>query len=195
MKLSRCLIVLFGLLYAATASANVIYRWETLTTSPTIWSVTGEIEFADSAWEAGSVSYRAPPWVCGSCPNNNDPLSPVLYVYIHVNGPTIPSFFSIPLTRLPRYDLSVNVDFSSPSSVTGSMQGLEFDAEFSMSSGARQVWTIGKYMTDYGCGFGDYSKNYCYGATGYWRRVPEPPSLLLLVIGLLSLMSKRQRKA
>jgi hypothetical protein len=199
MKLWRHLIVLFALLNAATSSANVIYRWETLTTSPTISSSVGEIEIKDDARAAGEGSYEAPPdcrLTNTSC-SNADPLSPISRFYFRVNA-------SMPTGA------DINLNFALG---TGARFPLErwFQAAFSVSdallnldlfanTGETDMRLVGNTIERFGSdapyfGYACSASPGCYGATGRWvQAIPEPPAQLLFGVGLLAFIATRRRR-
>jgi hypothetical protein len=195
-NMPKLLALIFCALISGSAFAGVIYRWDTLTTSPTIYSAVGEIELTDAAWEVGHGSYVAPKdcsFSAQSPPNcsNADPLSPISRFYFNVNNIHTP--INLDLAQgtgwlfaqhmfIARYVLTDSILDLQVAANTG-------EVDVNISGGA--ILGFNTDIFDGGCG----ATGTCKGATGRWVQVPEPPALLLLGVGLLAFISTRRRKA
>jgi len=192
---------LFLLSLASAAAANVVYTWETLTTSPTITSATGRLEITDAAWAAGQATYTAPP----SCPSlvncdYGDPSSPVVQFSFRVNAPNpTPADINLNLVEGTGLAFPLSDWFSASFAIQGSTLNLNVFA----NTGETDMRMVGNTITRFGSDapfFGPACFNPgCSGATGQWvqqgAQIPEPGTLALLGLGVLGLLyGQRSRR-
>ncbi len=210
MKIKKYIALVVGLTASAIASANVIYKWETLSTSDTIHSATGLIEITDDAWNAGQGSYTAPPhcYLSDTCTSDGygDPLSPIVRFYFAVNT-TTPTWSDIDLNLVQGSGLEYPLDewFNASFTITGSMMNLSVLANTNITS----MRMVDNAITDFSSDSYDFGADcalagVCSGATGQWVQVqvpasvpvqvPEPAIAGLFGIGLLGFATARRRK-
>lgn len=195
MEIRKCAVLAIGLLISAAACANVVYEWQTVSTSETISGASGRIEFMDTGWSNyrwdgdGNCTSGVPE----TCPG--DPTSPVVSFIFDIATPYAPygggGISLWPVVGNPLYwwsvssmDISFNHIYASNS---------QHSIEMSTSGVGGGIWTISRFGSDspyYGseCGRGE-----CSGASGIWRRVPEPATIGLLGLGLLSFVASLRR--
>jgi hypothetical protein len=199
------------LLYLLSGStfAGVIYEWQMASPSSSIHSIVGRMEVTDEAYASHGASYTSPfceYWPSFTC--TGDPTSPILSFYFAVIGPFSDawgafSYHPQQMVEKPyndsagQYWLKTSLVFQPDGLMSGSIFASNAGSIVNMSGNS--LWTIYTYGSDAGgphgsCNSNGYYPGNCNGATGYWRRVPEPPAPLLLTIGLLALMSIRRRK-
>lgn len=191
-------VAVFLLSLASAATANVIYSWETLTTSATISSATGRIEITDAAWAAAQASYVAPP----TCPtlvncSYGNPSSPIVQFSFRVNAPNpTPADINLNLVQGSGLAFPLTDWFRANFTIQGALLNLDVFA----NTGETDMRMVGNTITRFGSDspfFGAACFNPgCSGASGRWvqaqAQVPEPGSLLLLGIGVLGLMHGRR---
>ncbi len=194
MKTKQWIALILGLVVSGLASANVVYRWQTVSTSPSIWTAVGEIEITHAARAAGGLNYSAPAHCAldgdASCDNSNA-FSPVVRFHFAVNTPTVSGTdvmlnvidgtgMTFPQSHWFSADLAIDGD-----TMTGNIYANTGNSDVLISGG---VIAFNSDYPGYGCG----TTGVCQGASGYWRQVPEPPALALLGLGLLA-WAARQR--
>lgn len=172
------------LLCSGKASAGVLYTWQMTQPSSTIHTAGGFLELTDDAVQSGSVSY-AVTVSCNAMPCLfSDPLSPILRFEFWANNPQYGAYVS-PITGqglVERWeDSSFNVNFTITAHRIAdfTMTLSNFDTTMNMANG-----TIIQLSSDWpGC------LMHCAGSSGFFKEVnvPEPGSLPLIALGLLSL--------
>lgn len=199
MKTTCAALVLLSL--ASVASANVIYNWETVTPSPTISSAVGRLKITDAAWAAGQASYVAAP-TCPTLTNCDygDPSSPFVQFYFRVNAPN-PTAADIDLNLVEGTGLVFPlIDwFRASFTIEDSTLNLNVFAntgETDMRMTSNSITRFGSDSPFFGAACFNPG---CSGATGRWvqepAQIPEPGSIALLGIGMLSLVYLRRIKA
>lgn len=204
MKAVKASVFGFGLLISSFASANVIYEWQTLSTSSSIWSAAGRIEITDAAWQAGHGSYQVPPLVydsspaCqGICINYADPASPIVSFFFTINQPDKFSPYGIDVNihngtgLLYPIENWLNADFS--------IAGEKMNLSLFVNTQESDMQLADNVVTRFGSdapyfGYECFSFPGCSGAVGQWVQVPEPASGALLGIGLLGIAGLRSRR-
>lgn len=194
-------------LVSSAAQADVVYDWQEIQSSPGLEGVTGRLVIADSAWQSGSVLYRATPG-CGY-PYNFDvygclgyQASPVRSFSFSINSTSVPVGIYVNLTQWANagpsdvFDLTFRRNGQIDGSISaGSTTGTEL-----LRMGGSGIWKIDYFSTNYQrspCGTGAG----CSGATGQWLLdiqtipVPEPGILSLLTLGVLGMAASLRRQS
>jgi hypothetical protein len=181
------------------AWAGVIYRWETVRTSPTISSAVGYVEISHRAFLNGGANYVAPPHCAayGGDPgcDNRDLSSPVLNFYFRVNAPS-PTGADIDLHV--RHGSGMRFPLDDWFSASFSLQDRYMNLSMFANTGETDMRMLGNTITRFGSD-SDYFGQACFeegcsGAEGQWVQVPEPGTLGLLGIGALGLVLKLRRQ-
>ena len=193
---------------ASTASASVVYNWETLSTSATISSAVGQIEISDDAFAAGQGSYSAG-YSCGSNYTGcGDAASPIISFYFRVNS-TNPTGSDINLNLVNGSGTLWPMQnwFDAAYSLSGNEMLLDVFASTGETDMRMQGNTVARFSSDapyfgFACWGGE-----CSGASGRWvqaapitamleAEVPEPGSVFLLGMGTVAaLLGRRRRKS
>lgn len=193
-------------LLSAEASANVVYHWETLTTSSTIAAFSAEFVITNKAFANGSLYFK-PSWGCNY---NNDPFEPRPTCRADPTNPFVSFSAFIDEANQPPdpwggSTISVNqhtgmgwlypvppfidVTFHAREIFSGSFNINDGESAVSMT-GSNGIWTITNYSSDAGtCFF------HCSGATGRFVRVPEPNTLALFLPAVAAFALARRRRS
>ena len=89
----RSIIAAACALLCGTASAGVVYNWQTLDNGGATSTIAGRIEIDNSAWLTGSIDYTFNPydwWQYGD-PAVGDPNAPVIELTFHIATEPSPS--------------------------------------------------------------------------------------------------------
>ncbi len=183
MMFKRMVFLIFVALAALTAlttvpaTANVIYTWYTISTSPTMSSFASEIVLD------GAPHIQLDWDNCGlpSCPPISD--NGIVSISFIPNGAAAPVHHP---SSSDVYD-HINLNLEASGFLTGSINFNTGFEDISMSS-VGNVWTVhaieGDSLYDSSC----FYTGFCKGITGYFAvspsLVPEPAPLLLLALGL-----------
>jgi|GEM_PF-3278701 len=195
MRTAKAFVLGLGLFASTLASANAIYEWKTLSTSPTIWSAAGRIEITDAAWNAGHGTYQAPLPDYGA--SYADPTSPIVSFFFTVNQPSASSPYGIDVNVhqgtgvTPVISNWFNADFS----ITGEKMNLNLfvnTQDSDMQLVDNQITRFGSDAPYFGAAC-SYAPG-CSGALGEWVQVPEPAMGALFGIGLLGIAGLRARR-
>lgn len=198
--MKRICAALLLLSLTSAASANIVYSWETLTTSSTISSAAGRLEITDAAWASGQASYTAAP-TCPSLTNCDygNPSSPVVQFSFRVNAPNpTPADINLNFVEGTGLVFPLNDWFRASFTIQGPT--LNFDAF--ANTGETDMRMVSNTITRFGSDspfFGAACFNPgCSGAAGQWvqvqAQIPEPSSIALLGIGVLSLLYGRRTR-
>lgn len=193
-------------LIGGEASASVLYRWETISTSPKIAGFFAEFEITSKAFADGSLyfttgtgcKYGPNPdvWTGESCfPDPDSPFVRFSARITEANG--FPDPYGGNTISINRH-LGTGWLFPTHSSIDVTFHGREIesgilymnDGESSVEMhGANGIWIIDRYGSDaFTCHTG------CSGATGRFVRVPEPGALSMLLPVFASMILTRRRK-
>lgn len=217
-KISIVAGVLIGAL-SATAQANVVYNWQSTNPGPYVTATGGQLVFTDAAYRAGSIDFHVndsnSPYPGGTSPdvqyNDNFRIinSPVVSASLSFDrtgsASSAPGVFVTPGSqRFADFNLPFGsqIAFNDDGTLTGDLFLYSDTASEEVNaSGARGVWSIFNYGSDY---FGSErcGPPTCSGGSGYWQLastptdVPAPPvwSLFgLSVLGLLGFAGLRRK--
>lgn len=187
----RYSLLLFILLAASTAQANVVYNWESLAGTDDFTVAEGQLIITDSAYLKGSLSTDY------FMREGFEPFrdSPILKAQVLITGPN--EFVSNTLSAFPRkpydyvgaYELAAGIGIA-PNGLRGGFYIRTTEANVELNADDAGIWTASGYSSDNAttseC---SYIGNNCRGATGRWVLdedslvgigVPEPGSLILL---------------
>lgn len=199
MNTKKLFALICGMVFSTIASANVIYTWHTVSTSPSISSAFGEIEITDAAWRDGSGSYSCiadryhlPSAAYSNCLVGNS-LSPIVSFKFGTNSAV--NGMSVNLHEGTGWLFDTGF-LDASFGISGAFLSLDLSANTGESDIALVGDTITSFNSDNyatGCGV----TGYCTGASGFWKlkpaAIPEPGPLSLLGIGLLALSSRRMK--
>lgn len=178
-----------GLLAASAAcQAGVVYEWVTVTNGMPMPDPVIRFEIAQGVVRSGSFQLTVP---IGETTIPKTGLEMFFYEQTNVPHswfPTEAGYMDIHLSFVHNNFFAVGwisyMDFSSLL-MTGSH----------VDPADNRLWRIEKALGDNILGCNIYTvENYCSGATGYFRQVPEPASITLLGVGVLAAFASRRRR-